>query len=99
LLAFWMEEVTPFYWILQKLIFILGGMFFPIHFLPHWLQQTARYLPFAFSAYWPGIVMVDFSFESFYTGAAGQAVYIIILSGLAMVLFGLGKRRIHVQGG
>ena len=85
--------------ILNPELIILGGMFFPIHFLPHWLQQTARYLPFAFSAYWPGIVMVDFSLESFSIGVAGQAVYILVLSGLAMVLFGLGKRRIHVQGG
>ena len=37
LLAFWTEEVTPFYWILQKLIFIAGGMFLPIDFFPSWL--------------------------------------------------------------
>ena len=99
LLAFWTEEVTPFYWILQKLIFIGGGMFFPIDFFPDWLQGTAKVLPFAFSAYWPAITMVDFSPGTFLTALGGQLCYIALLAAAATLLFRTAVRKIHVQGG
>lgn len=99
LLAFWTEEVRPFYWILQKLIFIGGGMFIPIDFFPTWLQGSAKVLPFAFSAYWPAITMVNFSPENFRTALTGQIVYITLLALIARSLFGTAVRKIHVQGG
>lgn len=99
LLAFWTEEVTPFYWILQKLIFIGGGMFLPIDFFPEWLQGSAKVLPFAFSAYWPAITMVNFSRENFQTALTGQVVYIVLLGTVAWSIFRVALRKIHVQGG
>jgi ABC-2 type transport system permease protein len=99
LLAFWTEEVSPFYLILQKLIFIIGGMFFPIDLFPPWLQSVARVLPFAYSAYWPGRTMVRYSREAFLTGLVGQAGYIAVLAVVVAGLYALGTRRVAVQGG
>lgn len=99
LLAFWSEEVMPYYWIVQKLIFILGGLFLPIDMFPGWLAGIARALPFAFNAYWPAYTMVNFSWRAFLTGLSGAACYIAALSALAALLYGLGKRRVHAQGG
>ena len=42
LLAFWLEEVSPVFWIVQKAIFILGGLFLPIDFFPPGLAAVAR---------------------------------------------------------
>lgn len=99
LLAFWTEEVTPFYWILQKLIFIGGGMFIPIDFFPEWIQGAAKVAPFAFSAYWPAITMVNFSLESFRITLMGQFFYISFLGCLAYVIFKSALKKLHVQGG
>jgi len=99
LLAFWSEEVSPYYWVVQKLIFILGGLFMPIDMFPGWLAGIAKALPFAFNAYWPAYTMVHFSFPVFLTGLAGAACYIAALSGIAALLFAMGKRRVHAQGG
>ena len=99
LLAFWFEEVSPFYWIMQKLVFIIGGMFFPIDLFPEWLQGISRASPFAFSAYWPAITIVDFSFSNFYTCLLGQAGYSVLLLLAAAGLFGAAVRKVHVQGG
>ena len=99
LLAFWTEDVSPFYWILQKLIFIVGGMFFPIDFFPEWMQGISKALPFAYSAYWPAYTMVNFSLATFLRGLAGQLAYIAALSLIATALFNLAKRKVHVQGG
>ena len=99
LLAFWTEEVSPFYWILQKLIFIAGGMFIPIDFFPEWLQGGAKLAPFAFSAYWPAITMVNFSMENFNTALVGQVLYITLLGLVAYVIFRTALKKLHVQGG
>jgi ABC-2 type transport system permease protein len=99
LLAFWFEEVSPFYWIMQKLVFIIGGMFFPIDLFPEWLQGISKASPFAFSAYWPAITIVDFSFSSFYTCLLGQVGYSILLLLAAAGLYGAAVRKVHVQGG
>ena len=99
LLAFWFEEVGPFYWILQKLVFILGGMFFPIDFFPDWLQGVSKSLPFAYSAYWPAITIVNYSPGVFVHAMIGQVVYIILLGSVCLLVFRSGRRKIHAQGG
>jgi ABC-2 type transport system permease protein len=99
LIAFWTEEVSPFYWIVQKLVFILGGLFIPIDLFPAWLGGIARWLPFAFSAYWPAYAIVSGSGRAFLTGLLGAAAYTVVLGCGVALLFALGRRRVHAQGG
>jgi ABC-2 type transport system permease protein len=99
LLAFWTEEVAPFYWIVQKLLFVLGGLFFPIDFFPDRLASISKLLPFAFAAYWPARTVVAFSWEAFATALLGQLGYIALFSALLALVFRRAKRRVHVQGG
>lgn len=99
LLSFWMEEVSPITWIVQKLVFVLGGLFIPIDLFPPGLAGVARWLPFAFSAYWPAATVVHFSFGSFLTGLCGALVYAAVLTAVAAGIFALGRRRIHANGG
>jgi ABC-2 type transport system permease protein len=99
LLAFWTEEVSPFYWIVQKLVFIVGGLFLPIDLFPGWLAGIARVLPFAFSAYWPAYTMVSGSTSAFFTGLVGALAYIVALGAVVALVFSLGRKRVHAQGG
>lgn len=99
LLAFWTEEVSPFYFIMQKLIFILGGLFFPIDFFPERLAQISKVLPFSFVAYWPAKIVVDFSTDLFLYALLGQLIYIAIFAAIVAGIFETAKRRVHVQGG
>ncbi len=99
LLAFWFEEVTPFWWILQKITFVIGGLFLPIDFYPEWLQGIARATPFAFLAYWPASTWVNFSWERFLTTVAGQGTYIALLALVSWLVFKGASRKLHAQGG
>lgn len=99
LLAFWFEEVAPFYWILQKLTFVVGGLFIPIDFFPDFIQPFARYSPFAFSAYWPAVTMVGFTSERFVTTLVGQVGYIALLAITAAAVFRVAVRKVAAHGG
>jgi ABC-2 type transport system permease protein len=46
LLAFWLEDVSPVYWIWQKLLFVLGGLMLPLDLYPEAVQRGAAFTPF-----------------------------------------------------
>ena len=99
LTAFWFESVMPFQWIHQKLVFILGGMLFPLDLLPPWLGSVAARLPFAFQAYWPARMLVDPAPERFGDALLGTGLYAMALCVLAVALFRIGMRRVQAHGG
>jgi ABC-2 type transport system permease protein len=47
LMAFWIGDTQPLFWIWQKLFFFLGGLLFPLDVYPEWLQRAAYFTPFA----------------------------------------------------
>jgi ABC-2 type transport system permease protein len=46
LLAFWLDEVSPVYWVWQKLVFVLGGLMLPLELYPRFIQRAAVFTPF-----------------------------------------------------
>jgi ABC-2 type transport system permease protein len=46
LLAFWLEDVSPVFWVWQKLAFVLGGLMLPIELYPEAMQRAAALTPF-----------------------------------------------------
>jgi ABC-2 type transport system permease protein len=46
LLAFWLQDVAPVYWLWQKLMFVLGGLMLPLELYPGFLQRAAVFTPF-----------------------------------------------------
>ncbi len=99
LLAFWTEDVSPFYWIYQKLVFVLGGMFIPIDFFPDWLAALSARTPFAYQAYWPARMMVAPDAATRIETAVGQAGWIAVLALACALLFARARRRMHAHGG
>ncbi|RLD04881.1 MAG: hypothetical protein DRI56_10455 [Chloroflexota bacterium] len=99
LAAFVVEEVTPFTWIYQKLIFILGGMMIPIDFYPPWLQNISKALPFSYVMYGPARLFVSPDLERFATLLAGQLAWVAVLGVLVSVAYRRGLRRLAINGG
>lgn len=99
LLAFWLEEVMPVFFIYQKLIFILGGLFLPLEVFPLWLAKIARVLPFQFIVYAPAHSFVSFDLQLTLQAIAGQVAYITLLALLVMGVWKLAQRRLVLHGG
>jgi len=46
LLAFWLQDVAPVYWVWQKLMFVLGGLMLPLELYPAFIRRAAMFTPF-----------------------------------------------------
>jgi len=99
LLAFFIEEVTPAFWIYQKLLFTVGGLFLPLEFFPDWLQGVVRLLPFQFISYAPARAFVAFDPAEFAGALAGQAAYLVVTGLVVLAVWRYGRRRLAVHGG
>jgi ABC-2 type transport system permease protein len=99
LAAFVSEEVAPYEWIYQKLVFILGGMLVPLDFYPAWLQTLAKSMPFAYMMYGPARLFVEPSLQIFIQTLLGQLLWLSVLGGVLALAFSRGMRRLAVNGG
>ena len=99
LMAFWVEEVTPIFWIYQKLLFTLGGLFLPLEMFPDGLQRVARWLPFQFITYAPARAFVAFETSLFFRSIGAQLAYIAVLWLLVVWVWRRAQHRLVVHGG
>lgn len=59
LLAFWIEDIAPVYWVWQKLLFVFGGLMLPIRLYPDLMQRLAGYTPFPVILAGPASFVLD----------------------------------------
>jgi ABC-2 type transport system permease protein len=59
LLAFWLDDVSPLYWLWQKAMFVLGGLFVPLALYPEWLRLVALWSLFSAIVSGPGSMAID----------------------------------------
>ncbi len=99
LLAFWIEEVTPVFWIYQKLLFTIGGLFLPLEMFPDWARKIAEWLPFQFVAYVPARTFVAFEPGFVLRAVTGQVLYVAAFAALVVLAWWRAQRRLVVHGG
>jgi ABC-2 type transport system permease protein len=97
--AFWIEETMPAYWIYQKLLFTVGGLFLPLEMFPQGLRRAVAWLPFQFIAYAPARAFVAFEPGLVLRAVTGQMVYIVVLTALVMFVWAQAQRRMVIHGG
>ena len=97
--AFLVEEVSPFMWIYQKFVFILGGFLIPLDFYPNWLQTIAKTLPFAYMIYGPSKLFVAPTFALLLNILSLQLVWIIVLGSILVIAYRRGVAYLTVNGG
>lgn len=98
LLSFWIEEATPFTWIVQK-IQMLFGLFFPPEFFPVWLQPVIQYSPVYAMMSGPCKLMASFSWDLFLKVSVSQITYMALFITLGFIIFKIGTKKVNVHGG
>lgn len=98
LAAFWMRRVQPAMLIMQKLVFLLGGLVAPISLYPDWLFDFAKATPFGAHLYWVGVQALTPSLGLFWTGIGWQVLWITVLAALCALLWRAGLRKALKEG-
>lgn len=99
LLAFWVEETRPFFWIYHKMMFTVGGLLVPNDLFPAWLKSIADWLPFGAILYAPARLTVRWDAGLALHTLVVQVVWCALAIGLARHLFARGVRQLDVNGG
>jgi len=99
LLAFWLEDNRPFFWIQNKMIFIFGGLFIPVEAYPAGLRLVSYLLPLRYGVSAPARLLVDFNLAMACQLLTGQIIWTALLGLLVWAMFRKGVRRVHVNGG
>ena len=95
----WVGESRPVFIIYQKLIFVLGGLIWPLSFYPAWLAHIAWLTPFAAITAVPGDLALDTAWPERLRELGLQVFWLAALLAICAVMAGAVRRRIMVRGG
>ena len=98
LLSFWVIDINPFYWIIDKLVMILGGSYLPVALFPNFLYQISIYSPFGASQFITHSVYESWRSNWYYLIMI-QIIWIIILGFFTYLMFDNVKKKVSVNGG
>jgi ABC-2 type transport system permease protein len=98
LLSFWIEDIKPLYWIVDKAVMILGGSYLPVALFPPLMYKIAVWSPFGASQFITHIVYETWKVD--YIKMLGiQAFWIVVLSFIVVYMFGRAYKKVSVNGG
>jgi ABC-2 type transport system permease protein len=98
LFSFWIEDVNPVFWIVDKFVMILGGSYLPVALFPDFLYKLAIYSPFGASMFISHIVYDTWKFD-WYKLVGIQIFWIFALGFLLFYLFKKAREKVSVNGG
>ena len=98
LVAFFIEDSKPLYWLYSKLILVLGTVF-PIEFFPKGIQPIIKMSPIYVVSYGPAKLFVNFEFNHFITIILVQIIYIVIAFIICHFIYKKGVKKLNVNGG
>lgn len=98
LTSFFIEDNYAIFLIYQKATFMMG-LFLPVEFLPEWLQNIAKNLPFSYTQWAPARIFVDYSKEMAVMLISRQLVWVVLIISLTLISYSVGIRKLQVNGG
>lgn len=96
--SFRIEDASPFLWLYDKLILVVGTVF-PIEIFPETLQPLFKLTPIYTVCYGPAKLIVDFQAGKCVEILAAQILYLAAGCGLMFWMYGKGVRKLYVNGG
>ena len=99
LAAFWARRVLPFQLVIQKLMFLLGGLYAPMTLYPDAMRRIAEATPFAAHLYWPESLVLEPSIGHVATAVGWQLLWILALGGACGLIWRGGLAKVLARGG
>jgi ABC-2 type transport system permease protein len=97
--AFWVQQVDPFHWIWEKLLFTLGGLMLPLIIYPGWLQKIAYATPFPAILGDRSALAIDFTWDHAFRVTSLLLFWGLIGISFLVLLYRKGLKIVNVEGG
>lgn len=98
LLAFWVEEITPIFWIVDKSVMILGGSYLPVALFPAFMFKLAMYSPFGASQFVTHTVYDSWK-SNWFILIGIQLFWCVALGCVAYVMYSKARLKVSINGG
>ena len=98
MLSFFMQDVRPIYWIVDKFVMILGGSYLPIAMFPNYMKILAYISPFGAINFASSTVYDSWNNE-FLIRMLLQVGWIVIFGLLLKLVFNKSKEKAMINGG
>ncbi len=96
--AFWLDNATPIYMIIDKTLMVFGGSYMPVAMFPNSMKLFAVYSPFGSALF--GTHIFNSNFSQVWTQYVSiQIFWIVILSGVCIFVFRRVSRKLSINGG
>jgi ABC-2 type transport system permease protein len=99
LLAFWISDISPVWWVWQKLMFVLGGLMLPLEFYPDHIRTIAWFTPFRAALAGPASLILHFTTADVGALFRDLAIWSVIAMLAIRVLFQRVTATLTVNGG
>ena len=98
LLAFYMQDIRPVYWITDKLVMILGGSYLPVAFFPPLMKFFALISPFGAVNFASSTVYASWG-DEFLVRILIQIGWIAIFGALLVFIYKCVRKKAMINGG
>ena len=97
--AFWLQDCSPLYWLWQKSVFVLGGLFVPLTLYPAWLRALALWTPFSAMVSGPGSMVLVADGRLFGLLALKLLACSVMVGHALVAAYGRAVQHLEVNGG
>ena len=98
LLSFFIQDIRPIHWIVDKFVMVLGGSYLPISMFPNFMKTIAYISPFGAINFATSTVYNSWNKE-FTTRISLQIIWIIIFGILLNYVYKKSKEKAMINGG
>ena len=99
MVTFWTTRVSALFELMVGLELLLSGRLVPLPLMPDWVEDVANVLPFKWSFYFPIETLVgDMSNRELLEGLGVQLLWIVVLTGLFLLVWRFAVRRYSAVG-
>jgi ABC-2 type transport system permease protein len=99
MVTFWTTRVSALFELLIAAELLLSGRLVPMPLMPDWVEDVAAWLPFQWSFYFPIVSLTgDLSRRELLEGLGMQLLWIVLLTGLFLVVWRFAVRRYSAVG-
>jgi ABC-2 type transport system permease protein len=97
--AFWIGEVTPVFWVWQKLLFVFGGLMLPIPLYPPAMQRLAALTPFPDILAGPASFVLDGKAVVAGVLLGRLSIWCLATTAIVQWMYSRARRALIVNGG